>query len=183
MAILKIAKMGHPVLREPASEVDDPTASEIRRLVEDMLETMSDADGAGLAAPQVHVPLRVVIFHVPEGRDEENLEPIPLSVLINPVVEPLTEERDVDWEGCLSVPGMIGVVPRYTKVRYRAVSLEGEPIDRVAKGFHARVAQHECDHLDGTLYPHRMEDLSLLMFRDQMRYHADGLLEAAEEEE
>ncbi|MGB0551856.1 MAG: peptide deformylase [Alphaproteobacteria bacterium] len=183
MAILKIAKMGHPVLREPASEVADPTAPEIRRLVEDMLETMADADGAGLAAPQVHVPLRVVIFHVPEGRDEENPDPVPLSVLINPVVEPLTEETEVDWEGCLSVPGMIGAVPRYTKVRYRAVSLEGEPIDRVAEGFHARVAQHECDHLDGTLYPQRMEDLSLLMFRDQMRYHADGASEEAEAEE
>jgi peptide deformylase len=183
MAILKIAKMGHPVLREPASKVTDPTAPEIRRLVEDMLETMADADGAGLAAPQVHVPLRVVIFHVPKGGDGENSEPIPLSVLINPVVEMLTEERDVDWEGCLSVPSMIGAVPRYTKVRYRAVSLEGEPIDRVASGFHARVAQHECDHLDGTLYPQRMVDLSLLMFRDQMRYHADGLSEAVEKEE
>jgi len=183
MAILKIAKMGHPVLREPASEVADPTAPEIRRLVEDMLETMADADGAGLAAPQVHVPLRVVIFHVPEGRDEENPNPVPLSVLINPVVEPLTEDTEVDWEGCLSVPGMIGAVPRYTKVRYRAVSLEGEPIDRVAEGFHARVAQHECDHLEGTLYPQRMEDLSLLMFRDQMRYHADGASEEVEEEE
>jgi peptide deformylase len=183
MAILKIAKMGHPALREPASEVADPTTPEIRRLVEDMLETMADADGAGLAAPQVHVPLRLVIFHVPEGRDEENLELVPLMVLINPVVELLTEEHGVDWEGCLSVPGMIGAVPRYTKVRYRAVSPEGEPIDRIAEGFHARVVQHECDHLDGTLYPQRMEDLSLLMFRDQMRYHADGLLEAAEEEE
>lgn len=183
MAILKIAKMGHPVLRDPASEVADPTAPEIRRLVEDMLETMADADGAGLAAPQVHVPLRVVIFHVPKGRDEENPNPIPLSVLINPVVEPLTEDTQVDWEGCLSVPGMIGAVPRYTKVRYRAVSLEGEPIDRVAEGFHARVTQHECDHLEGTLYPQRMEDLSLLMFRDQMRYHADGESEEAEEEE
>jgi peptide deformylase len=183
MAILKIAKMGHPVLREPASEVADPTTPEIRRLVEDMLETMADADGAGLAAPQVHVPLRLVIFHVPEGRDEENLELVPLMVLINPVVELLTEEHGVDWEGCLSVPGMIGAVPRYTKVRYRAVSLEGEPIDRIAEGFHARVVQHECDHLDGTLYPQRMEDLSFLLFRVQMRYHADGLSEAAEEEE
>jgi peptide deformylase len=170
MAILKIAKMGHPVLRRRADEVSDPRAPEIRQLVENMIETMEDADGAGLAAPQVHVPLRVVIFHVPEGRDEDNPDPVPLSVLINPVVEPLTEEREVDWEGCLSVPGMMGAVPRFTKVRYRAVSLEGEPIERVAEGFHARVAQHECDHLDGKLYPQRMEDLSLLMFSDQLRY-------------
>ena len=173
MAILKIAKMGHPVLRRPAEEVVDPTAPEIQRLVQDMLETMEDADGAGLAAPQVHVPLRVVIFHVPAGRDEENLQPLPLSVLINPGVEPLTDEVETDWEGCLSVPGMMGAVPRFTKVRYRAVSLEGEPIDRVAEGFHARVAQHECDHLDGILYPQQMDDLSLLMFSDQLRYHDD----------
>lgn len=173
MAILKIAKMGHPVLRRPAEEVVDPTAPEIRRLAQDMLETMEDADGAGLAAPQVHVPLRVVIFHVPAGRDEENPQSVPLSVLINPVVEPLTDEVKTDWEGCLSVPGMMGAVPRFTKVRYRAVSLEGEPIDRVAEGFHARVAQHECDHLDGILYPQQMDDLSLLMFSDQLRYHGD----------
>jgi len=174
MAILKIAKMGHPVLRQPAEKVVDPTAPEIKRLVQDMLETMEDADGAGLAAPQVHVPLRVVIFHVPAGRDEENPQPVPLSVLINPVVEPLTDEVGTDWEGCLSVPGMMGAVPRFTKVRYRAVSLEGEPIDRVAEGFHARVAQHECDHLDGILYPQQMNDLSLLMFSDQLRYHVNA---------
>ena len=174
MAILKIAKMGHPVLRARADEVENPTSPEIRALVGDMLETMEDADGAGLAAPQVHVPLRVVIFHVPPGRDEENPEPVPLSVLINPIVEPLTEELEVDWEGCLSVPGMMGAVPRYTKVRYTAVSLEGEPIERIAEGFHARVVQHECDHLDGTLYPQRMEDLSLLMFSDQLRYHGES---------
>ena len=173
MAILKIAKMGHPVLRARSAEVEDPTAPEIQRLVDDMLETMVDADGAGLAAPQVHVPLRVVIFHVPEGRDGVNPEAVPLTVLINPVVEPLTDEREIDWEGCLSVPGLMGAVPRYTKVRYRAITPEGEELDRVAEGFHARVAQHECDHLDGTLYPKRMEDLSLLMFSDQFRYHGD----------
>lgn len=173
MAILKIAKMGHPVLRARAAKVEDPTAPEIQRLVDDMLETMVDADGAGLAAPQVHVPLRVVIFHVPEGRDGVNPEAVPLTVLINPVVEPLTDEREIDWEGCLSVPGLMGAVPRYTKVRYRAITPEGEELDRVAEGFHARVAQHECDHLDGTLYPKRMEDLSLLMFSDQFRYHGD----------
>ena len=173
MAILKIAKMGHPVLRAPAAEVEDPTAPEIRRLVDDMLETMVDADGAGLAAPQVHVPLRVVLFHVPEGREEESSDTVPLTVLINPVVEPLTEERSVDWEGCLSVPGMMGAVPRFTEVRYRAMTPSGERIERVAEGFHARVVQHECDHLDGVLYPQRMEDLSLLMFSDQLRYHGE----------
>lgn len=179
MAILKIAKMGHPVLRRRAAEVPDPTAPEIRRLVEDMIETMEDADGAGLAAPQVHVPLRVVIFHVPPERDADAVEPVPLTVLVNPLVEPLTEERVRGWEGCLSVPGMVGAVPRFTRVRYRGVSADGTAIDRVAEGFHARVAQHECDHLDGILYPQRMDDLSMLMFRDQLRYHGAG---AAEEE-
>ena len=174
MAILKIAKMGHPVLRAPAAEVADPTAPEIRRLIDDMFETMVDADGAGLAAPQVHVPLRVVMFHVPEGRDDDALDAVPLTVLINPVVEPLTDQRSVDWEGCLSVPGMMGAVPRYNEVRYRAMGPGGEGIDNIAEGFHARVVQHECDHLDGFLYPQRMEDLSLLMFSDQLRYHGEG---------
>ena len=174
MAILKIAKMGHPVLRAPAAEVADPTAPEIRRLIDDMFETMVDADGAGLAAPQVHVPLRVVMFHVPEGRGEDALDAVPLTVLINPVVEPLTEQCSVDWEGCLSVPGMMGAVPRYNEVRYWAMTPGGESVDRIAEGFHARVVQHECDHLDGFLYPQRMEDLSLLMFSDQLRYHGEG---------
>ena len=171
--------MGHPVLRVPAAVVADPTAPEIRRLIDDMLETMVDADGAGLAAPQVHVPLRVVMFHVPEGRDEDALDTVPLTVLINPVVEPLTDERSVDWEGCLSVPGMMGAVPRYNEVRYRAMGPGGESIDSIAEGFHARVVQHECDHLDGFLYPQRMEDLSLLMFSDQLRYHGEGDAEDA----
>ena len=174
MAILKIAKMGHPVLRSRASEVKEPTAPEIRRLVDDMLETMTDADGAGLAAPQVHVPLRVVIFHVTEGRDDDNPEAIPLTVLVNPIVDALTDERKIDWEGCLSVPTLMGAVPRYTKVRYQATTPDGDEIDRVAEGFHARVVQHECDHLDGILYPQRMEDLSLLMFSDQIRYHSEA---------
>lgn len=168
--------MGHPVLRQPAQDVEDPTSPEIRDLIEDMIETMEDADGAGLAAPQVHVPLRLVIFHVPDeradGEGDEGL--VPLTVLINPVIEPLTEEKDMGWEGCLSVPGLIGAVPRYTKIRYQGVDPDGRAIDCVAEGFHARVVQHECDHLDGMLYPQRMTDLSLLMFRDEMRHHGTG---------
>ena len=175
MAILKIAKMGHPVLMRPADPVKDPAAPEVRRLVADMIETMADADGAGLAAPQVHVPLRIVVFYQPpadDGRpDPAQAGPV---ILINPVVEPLTDETESDWEGCLSVPGMVGAVPRFTRIRYQALTPEGERIDRTASGFHARVVQHECDHLDGILYPQRMADLSLLMFRDQMRYHRDA---------
>jgi len=168
--------MGHPVLCERAQDVADPTAPEIRTLIRDMIETMEDADGAGLAAPQVHVPLRLVIFHVPDDRSEDEGEEssVPLTVLINPVIEPLTEEKDMGWEGCLSVPGLIGGVPRHTRIRYRGLAADGSPIDRIAEGFHARVVQHECDHLDGILYPQRMTDLSLLMFRDELRHHGAG---------
>ena len=183
MAILKIARMGHPVLRQPAQEVADPTAPEIHNLVRDMLETMEDADGAGLAAPQVHVPLRVVVFHVPPERAaqedeaaEDGEEPagVPLTVLVNPVIEALDDDMALDWEGCLSVPGLMGAVPRHTRIRYRADTLDGGRIDRAAEGFHARVVQHECDHLDGILYPQRMTDLSLLMFREEMRHGLPG---------
>lgn len=171
MPILKIARMGHPVLRAKAAHVPDPTAPEIRRLAADMLETMEDAAGAGLAAPQVHVPLRLVMFHVPADRitAEEGPPPQGLTVLVNPLIEILTDEKELGWEGCLSVPGMIGAVPRYTRIRYRGAGLDGAPIEREASGFHARVVQHECDHLDGVLYPQRMDDLSLFGFADDMR--------------
>jgi peptide deformylase len=176
MAILKIARMGHPVLRRPAADVADPTAPEIRALIQDVMETMEDADGAGLAAPQVHVPLRVVIFHVPDERaeDEGDAAAVPLTVLINPVIEPLTEEKKLGWEGCLSVPGLIGAVPRFTRIRYSGLTPDGRRIERLAEDFHARVVQHECDHLDGILYPQRMTDLSLLMFREELVRHGAG---------
>ena len=170
MAILKIARMGHPVLRRRAEEVADPTAPEIRRLVADMEETMIDAEGAGLAAPQVHVPLRVVIFRVPAHRAEGDASPPPegLTVLVNPVIEPLGEETAIRFEGCLSIPGMTGAVPRWTRIRYRGLTPDGGRIDREADGFHARVVQHECDHLDGVLYPQRMTDLSTFGFAEEI---------------
>ena len=172
MAILKIARMGHPVLRRRADEVTDPTAPEIKRLVADMLETMHDAPGTGLAAPQVHVPLRVVIFEVAESRaGREGGAAVPLTVMVNPVIEPLADEQATGWEACLSVPGLAGMVPRYRRIRYRAQTPEGESIERIAEGFHARVVQHECDHLDGILYPQRMTDLSLLTFADELRHY------------
>ncbi len=173
MAILKIARMGHPVLRRAADPVPDPTAPEVRRLVADMLETMRDAPGTGLAAPQVHVPLRVVVFEVAETRAQrEQTQPVPVTVLVNPAIEPLGDEGTLGWEGCLSVPGLAGMVPRYDRIRYRAMTPEGEAIDRIAEGFHARVVQHECDHLDGVLYPQRMTDLSLLVFTEELRHGA-----------
>ena len=173
MALLKIARMGHPVLRAVARPVEDPSAPWVRRLVGDMSETMEDASGAGLAAPQVHQSHRIVIFRVPE----ERLTDMPgdvaqdLTVLINPVVEAIGPERALGWEGCLSVPGLRGVVPRHLRVRYRATGLDGEIIEREAEGFHARVVQHECDHLDGILYPQRMTDHRLLVFLEELQRH------------
>jgi peptide deformylase len=175
MAILKIARMGHPVLRVPADPVDNPGASEIKRLIADMIDTMHDAQGIGLAAPQVHVAKRVVIFHVPHDRVENDsddglpCDPQPLTVLINPEVEPLSDELTVDWEACLSVPGMMGMVPRFAHIRYRGIATDGTATERIAEGFHARVVQHECDHLDGLLYPLRMSDFSQFGFVDELK--------------
>jgi peptide deformylase len=169
MAILKIARMGHPVLRTVAEPIGDPTAPETRALVADMLETAADASGTGLAAPQVHVSRRLVVFMVGEqrltGRALDTAQD--WTVLINPTIEPVGDEVELGWEGCLSVPGLRGAVPRWTKIRYRGVGLEGETIDRIVEGFHARVVQHECDHLDGILYPQRMPDLRLLQFNEE----------------
>ena len=176
MAILKIARMGHPVLRRKADPVADPTAPEIGALIADMTETLADIGGAGLAAPQVHAPLRVVIFRVPQERvsgkpDDPALD---LTALINPVIEPLGDEQELGWEGCLSVPGLKGAVPRFVRIRYRGLTPDGASIDRTVEGFHARVVQHECDHLDGVLYPQRMTDMRLLTFVEEgARYPID----------
>jgi peptide deformylase len=173
MALLKIARMGNPVLREPAATIDDPAASWVRRLVDDMIETMEDANGTGLAAPQVHHPWRIVVFFV----SGERLSGLPgdvaqdLTVLINPRIELLGNERAFGWEGCLSVPGMRGIVPRHLRIRYCATGIGGEPIEREVAGFHARVVQHECDHLDGLLYPQRMVDLRHLFFLEELERH------------
>jgi peptide deformylase len=176
MAILKIARMGHPVLRGVAAPVEDSWAPEVRRLIADMTETLDDVGGAGLAAPQVHVPWRIVIFRVPAERTTGRPEDLAqdLVALVNPVIEPLADSRELGWEGCLSVPGLRGAVPRWTRIRYRARTPEGESIDRTVEGFHARVVQHECDHLDGVLYPRRMTDLGLLVFNEEAaRYPID----------
>ena len=165
--ILKIARMGHPVLREVARPVRDPHSPDVASLVESMIETMEDASGVGLAAPQVHVSLRVVIFHVPSGREGD--EAVPLTILINPEVTPLTEQMEDGVEACLSLPGLAGVVPRYRSVRYCGVDLSGAVIDRIAEGFHARVVQHETDHLDGILYPQRMTDMRTLGFVEELK--------------
>jgi peptide deformylase len=218
MAILKIARMGHPVLGRVAAPVEDPGAPELRQLVADMLDTMEDAGGTGLAAPQVYVPRRLVIFFVSASRAEreagaadmeapeaaedteadagedteadagEDTGEVPLTVLINPVIEVLTGPGDAEmvtgWESCLSAPGLAGQVPRHRAIRYRGIGLDGEEIVREAHGFHARVVQHECDHLDGILYPQRMTDLSALSFTSELgaRSHAEAEEPAGTEE-
>ena len=186
MAILKIARMGHPILREVAVPVADPTAADTAALVRDMVETLDDVGGIGLAAPQVHVSKRVVIFFIPDHRAEEDAAPgdadgpQPLTIMINPSIELLSDEKELDWEACLSVPDLMGAVPRYTKIRYRWFDLDGKSHERDASGFHARAVQHEYDHLDGILYPMRMDDLSLLGFADEMRRYGDDLDPEAE---
>ena len=170
MAILKIARMGHPVLVQRAEPVADPTSADIQRLIDDMIETMEDASGAGLAAPQVHVPLRLFIFRVPAARASGDVDdqPMETSVLINPTVEPLGEEMRLRWEGCLSIPGLRAAVPRFVRIRYSGLDREGRQVAREASGFHAGVVQHENDHLDGILYPMRMTDFSLFGFNEEL---------------
>ena len=164
MAILKVARLGHPVLRKVAAPVDpsEIRSAETQRLVDDMVETMREYNGAGLAATQVHVLKQICVIEVHDNPRYPDAAAIPLTVLINPVVTPLTEEMEDGWEGCLSVPDMRGVVPRFGSVRLEARDREGGWIDVVAKEFFARVIQHETDHLNGLVYLDRMRDLSTL---------------------
>jgi peptide deformylase len=176
MAILKIARMGHPVLLRRADPVEDPTAPEIRRLVTDMAETMEDAQGLGLAAPQVHVPLRLFVWRGGAGN---------IIALINPEIEKVGEETEDAWEGCLSIPGLRGCVPRAARIRFRGLDIEGRQVEGEAAGLTARVIQHETDHLDGVLYPMRMTDLSMFGFTEDLTRAAAAAAraEAAKEEE
>ncbi len=172
MALLKIARMGHPVLLGRADPVADPRDPAIARLVADMIETMEDACGAGLAAPQVHVPLRLFVYKVPVERSAGADDPArAVAVLINPELSPLDDDIVLRQEGCLSIPGLTGVVPRRARVRYAGVNLDGDAVTGDAGGFLANVLQHEHDHLDGILYTMRMTDLSLLAFADERQRH------------
>lgn len=183
MTLLKIARMGHPVLLRQAEKVADPTAPEIRRLVADMVETMEDARGVGLAAPQVHVSRRVIVFKAPAERvapDSEEDGEVALTALVNPDFEPVGDEFELGWEGCLSIPGLSGAVPRHARIRYRGTAPDGRKIEREARGFHARVVQHEIDHLDGILYTMRMDDLGMLCFSDEMHHFANAARDPGE---
>ncbi len=173
MAIRPILRMGYPVLRQRAAAVDSVQAPEIIQLIQDLHDSMAAAGGIGLAAPQIGVPLRVVLYSVPAQRMAaagENATPfqgVPPTILINPVLTPISDQKVEGWEACLSVPGLIGRVPRYEKLTFRAFNPEGGVIEGEAEGFHARVLQHECDHLDGILYPQQMTDLRWLMFAEE----------------
>src|SRR5690348_13747783 len=168
MAVREVLRMGHPVLRERSRPVESFGTPELAALVADMKDTMAAKNGAGLAAPQIGVGQRVVIFGVTANPRYPDAEEVPFTVLVNPKIVLLTREVEEGWEGCLSVPGMRGVVPRYTKLRYSGFDEHGNPIEREAEGFHARVVQHECDHLDGILYPQRMTDLSRFGFTKEL---------------
>ena len=164
MTIHTILKMGDQRLLRIARPVERFGTPELRALVADMFETMHAAKGAGLAAPQIGVDLQLVIFGFSRNDRYPDAPPVPETVLLNPVIEAIDDTLEEGWEGCLSVPGMRGVVPRFARIRYRGVDLEGRPIEREAEGFHARVVQHECDHLAGTLYPMRIRDFSRFGF-------------------
>ena len=167
MTVREILKMGDPRLLRQAQEVKTFDSDALHLLVSDLLDTMHAANGAGLAAPQIGVDLQVVVFGSGEANPRyPDRDLVPRTVLINPVITPLGEATDNDWEGCLSVPGMRGMVPRFTHIRYTGFDPYGDPIDRTVEGFHARVVQHECDHLWGKLYPMRMTEFSQFGFTE-----------------
>jgi peptide deformylase len=172
--IRDVLKMGDPRLWLVSDPVERVGSRELDELLADMRDTMNAHNGAGLAAPQIGVPLRVVIFGVDFNPRYPDAEPVPYTELVNPVLTPLTDEVEEGWEGCLSVPGLRGVVPRYTALRYEGFDPKGNPISREVDGFHARVVQHECDHLDGILYPMRMPDMRRFGYTAVLFPDADG---------
>ncbi|SBO42730.1 peptide deformylase [Cyanobium sp. NIES-981] len=178
MAIRTVLRLGDPRLRRVAAAVPAEAfgTAELGALLADLRDTMAARDGAGLAAPQIGVPLRLVIFGVTANPRYPEAPPIPQTVLINPLITPLGPDRSNGWEGCLSVPGLRGSVPRWSRIRYEGLDAEGRSLSREVAGFHARVVQHECDHLDGVLFPDRIEDRTAFGFTDELA--AAGLLAA-----
>jgi len=168
MAIHKVLRMGHPLLNRRAEEVREFNSAELDNLIQDMLDTMQAEDGAGLAAPQIGVSRRVVVFGFDDNPRYQDAPAVPRTVLINPKINALGASQEEGWEGCLSVPGMRGMVPRYSRIEYSGFDARGEAIRVEAEGFHARVVQHECDHLDGILYPQRIRDLTRFGFISEL---------------
>ena len=165
MSILKIAKIGHPVLLKKSNEIKDFGSDTLKKIIYDMSETMIDYSGIGLAAPQVHMSKRIIIFRNPDVEEKEKIQ---ITPLINPKYEPVSEEKDDDWEGCLSIPGMQGLVSRYKKITYTGYDLNGDSIKNTAEGLHARVVQHEIDHLDGILYTERLTNKKAFGFEKEI---------------
>ena len=168
MAIRTILKMGEPLLFQESSLVSPSLiiSDEIQSIIQDLLDTMTAANGAGLAAPQIGVSLQIVVFGFEKNNRYPNEAPVPQTILINPIISPISDEKVSGWEGCLSVPGLRGVVPRFEHIRYQGFDQHGNSIDRQVSGFHARVVQHECDHLIGKLYPMRVEDFTQFGFTE-----------------
>ena len=166
MTVRTLLRMGDARLLQPAAPVGEFGTPELAGLVEDMFDTRAAHGGVGLAAPQIGVGLQVVIFGFERSERYPDAAPVPRTILVNTVITPLTEDREEGWEGCLSVPGLRGMVPRATRIQYTGFTAAGEPIERFAEGFHARVVQHECDHLDGVLYPMRVRDFRRFGFTD-----------------
>jgi len=168
MAVRNVIRMGHPTLLATAQPVTDFDNDTLKILVDDLFDTMASLDGAGLAAPQIGVSLRVVVFGIEANPRYPDAETVPTTVLINPTIIQLKDTKEDDWEGCLSVPGLRGKVPRYTHIKYTGFNEKGQVIDRTVDGFHARVVQHECDHLDGILYPQRMIDMKSFGYNEEI---------------
>jgi len=166
MTARTVLRMGDPRLLQPASPVEAFGTPELTALITDMFDTMQAEGGVGLAAPQIGVGLQVVIFGFEHSERYPDAPPVPTTVLLNPVITPLSDELEDGWEGCLSVPGLRGVVPRHVRIRYQGFTPDGAAIDRLAEGFHARVVQHECDHLFGMLFPMRVKDFSRFGYTD-----------------
>ncbi len=166
MAIKSVLKMGEPLLLQQARPVEQFDIPQLHALIQDMRDTMADLNGAGLAAPQIGVSLQVVIFGFEKNQRYPDADEVPFTILLNPKLTPLSEDMEEDWEGCLSVPGMRGIVPRFVRLRYQGFDPYGTEIDRSVSGFHARVVQHECDHLQGILYPMRIRDFRQFGFTD-----------------
>lgn len=168
MAVRQVLYMGDPRLLTIAESIATFDTPELHALVRDLMDTMRAEDGAGLAAPQIGVGLRIVVFGFDSNTRYPDADAVPETVLVNPLIEPLSDEKDDEWEGCLSVPGLRGVVSRHSHIRYSGFDQQGNVIEREARDFHARVVQHECDHLDGILYPQRMTDLRLFGFNETL---------------
>lgn len=168
MAIRPVLRMGNPLLLQRADEITAFNTQELNELIQDMRDTMLANDGAGLAAPQIGVSLRLVIFGVDKNPRYPDAPEVPETILINPTITPLDEAMDNAWEGCLSLPGLRGLVPRYRHIRYSGFDAQGKPFEIDASDFHARVVQHECDHLDGILYPRRIKDLRQFAYTEEL---------------